>query len=313
MVYAIIKNSEKLKEKIREFFKRKGFTEVDTPYLVPYCNPDSNVENVRASFKDFSGKEFSWFLHTSPEFFMKRLVALGMERVFQVCKCFRSGEITELHNIEFTMVEWYRVNGDYKVGMEETEELIKACAEAFNLKELSFKGRKNSLSNFERISVKEAFREFAGVNVLDREEVIKVSGGKNYEEGFFKLLVDKVEPSLGKLPSPVFLYDYPKELSAMAVVKGELSERFELYICGVEIANGYTELKDYKNYKEKFKEKGNCAIDRGFLNLLKEKPLPTCEGVALGFDRLLMLLTGRKRISEVLPFSVENLFKEASL
>ncbi|WP_456456296.1 amino acid--tRNA ligase-related protein [Thermovibrio sp.] len=313
MVYAIIKNSEKLKEKVREFFKERGYTEVDTPYLVPYCNPDSNVENVKATFKDFSGKEFFWFLHTSPEFFMKRLLALGMERIFQVCKCFRSGEITELHNIEFTMVEWYRVNGDYKVGMEETEELIRACAQAFNLKELSFKGRKNSLFRFERISVEEAFKEFAKVNVLDKEEVIKTSGEESYEEGFFKLLVDKVEPALAKLPFPVFLYDYPKEFSAMAVVKGELSERFELYICGVEIANGYTELTDYQSYKKKFSEKGKCAIDKGFLNLIKEKPLPSCEGVALGFDRLLMLLTGKDRISDVQPFSVQKLLKEASL
>jgi len=125
-------------------------------------------------------------------------------------------------------------------------------------------------------------------------------------------LVEKVEPGLSELPHPVFLYGYPEEFSAMAVVKEGVAERFELYIAGVEIANGYTELTDYKGYLKKFKEKGECAVDRGFLSLLQEKPLPPCEGVALGFDRLLMLLTGRESIEEVIPFPTSRLIRESS-
>ena len=300
----------RLKESIRELFLNWGFTEVETPTLIPYCNPDDNVENVRAEFKDFQGEKHTWFLHTSPEFFMKRLIWLGAERIFQITKVFRSGEITPLHQVEFTMVEWYRVGEDFKKGMEETEEIVKRGAEEFGVKEITFRGNRASLKEFKRISVKEAFEEFAGVNILDREQVIKISGEKDYESAFFKLLVDRVEPKLAQLPHPVFLFEYPEEFSAMAEVENGIAQRFELYVAGVELANGYTELRDYGSYREKFEEKGICALDKGFLELLKGKPLPKCEGVALGFDRLLMLLLGKENLEEVIPFSTSKLLKE---
>jgi len=311
-VLEIIIARNRLRERIRKLFFKWNFTEVETPLLTPYCNPDDNVENAEVLFKDFKERELRWFLHTSPEFFMKRLVAAGMERIFQICKVFRSSELTSLHQIEFTMVEWYRAGEDFKKGMEETEEIVKAGAEEFGVEEVIFRGKRANLLKFERITVKEAFIEFAGVNPFEREEVKRAAGEGDYETAFFKLLVEKVEPGLSELPHPVFLYGYPEEFSAMAVVKEGVAERFELYIAGVEIANGYTELTDYKSYLKKFKKKGECAVDRGFLSLLKEKSLPPCEGVALGFDRLLMLLTGRESIEEVIPFPTSRLIKEIS-
>jgi lysyl-tRNA synthetase class 2 len=302
----------RLKERIRELFKREGFTEVETPLLTPYCNPDDNVENAEALFRDFQGREHRWFLHTSPEFFMKRLIWLGAERIFQIGKVFRSGEITPLHQVEFTMVEWYRVREDFRKGMEESERIVREGAEEFGVSEIVYRGKRVKLEKFERLTVEEAFREFAEVNPFDREEVKRVAGENDYETAFFKLLVERVEPGIGELLNPVFLYGYPEEFSAMAVVKEGVAERFELFIAGVEIANGYTELPDYESYLKKFKKKGECAVDKGFLELLKKKPLPECEGVALGFDRLLMLLTGKERIEEVIPFPTSRLIRESS-
>ena len=111
---------------------------------------------------------------------------------------------------------------------------------------------------------------------------------------------------------PVFLYNYPEKFSAMAKVSGGFAERFELYVCGLELANGYTELTDFESYRKKFLEKGKRALDKGFLKLLREKPLPDCEGVALGFDRLIMLITG-KDIKDVIPFPLGKLIKEITL
>ncbi|WP_163328496.1 amino acid--tRNA ligase-related protein [Desulfurobacterium thermolithotrophum] len=306
----ILKLRSKLLKVVREFFELQGFIEVETPLMVPYENPDSNVVNVKVSFSDFSGKKFNWFLHTSPEFFMKRIIWHGIPRIYQISKVFRDGEITESHNVEFTMVEWYRTGADYKKGMEETLELLKECVKAAKKEELSYRGKKAYLHGYISFTVEEAFREFAGVkDIFDEEEVLKVSKEKEYESGFFKLLVDKVEPALAEFQVPVFLYNYPSKFSAMAKVKGNYAERFELYVCGLELANGYTELTDFESYKKKFFEKGKQAVDKGFLKLLKEKPLPPCEGVALGFDRVLMLITG-KEIHEVIPFSLRKLVKE---
>ena len=286
---------------VRRWFEERNFLEVETPVLVPYENPDDNVENVKAAFKDFSGKSYNWFLHTSPEFFMKRLVWHGAERIFQVCKVFRDGEITPLHSVEFTMVEWYRVNGTYADGVEETLGLIeavgKALREDFKLGAATF------------LTVEEAFSEFAGVNPFNREALKEAAGEKDYRTAFFKLLVDKVEPALSKFPGPVVLHLYPEAFSAVAKVVNGKAQRFELYLKGVELANGYTELTSYEDYEKVFSKKER-SYDFGLLNLLKERPLPPCEGVALGLDRLLALLTGRKSVKEVIPFSTQELIEE---
>ncbi|SMO43811.1 lysyl-tRNA synthetase, class 2 [Balnearium lithotrophicum] len=299
-----------LKKTVREFFYSLNYIEVDTPILSPYENPDDNVENVESSFKDFSGKTYSWFLHTSPEFFMKRFLLNGAERIFQICKVFRNGEVTNLHSVEFTMVEWYRVGESYRVGIEETVSLIRECGRALKRETGVFKGAKTDLNETELITVDEAFREFVGVSVFDREGVRELSGEKSYETAFFKLLVEKVEPGIEKIGKIVVLYDYPKEFGAFSKVRGDVAERFEVYISGVEIANGYTELTSFEEYKEKFEGRN---VDSKFLKALKEKPLPRCEGVALGFDRLLMVLTGADSIEEVIPYSTNCLIRETSL
>ncbi len=307
----ILNLRSKILKRIRETFDSWGYTEVETPIMTPYRNPDSNVENVKALFHDFQGKGHTWFLHTSPEFFMKRLIWHGAERIFQITKVFRDGEITELHNIEFTMVEWYRTGENYRKGMEETLNLIVKCGEELGIKEVVLKGRRVNLLNPIFLTVEEAFLKFAGVSPFEKEKLKRVAKEEDYETAFFKILVEKVEPGIGELPGPVVLYDYPKEFGAFSKRRRKVAERFEVYIGGVEIANGYTEMTEYEEYaKEMDKKEGSS--DRGFLELLKRKPLPPCEGVALGLDRLLMVLLGKEKISEVIPFTVGELLKESS-
>jgi len=309
-----LKERAELKRSLREFFDSRGFLEVDTPILVPYENPDDNVENVKGVFKDFAGRLHEWFLHTSPEFFMKRLVWHGVERCYQLCKVFRSGEITELHSIEFTMLEWYRVGADFEAGMKEVEELLKFVLESFNRSHFSFRGKRVFPAEPLHLEVSEAFRRFAGVkDVFDEEELKSAAETKSYEEAFFRLLIERVEPALLRYDVPVFLWGYPEPFSAMAKVAKGRAERFEVYVAGVEIANGYSELTDYDSYLEKFSKKGKNAVDCGFLELLKKKELPECEGVALGFDRLLMLVVGASELSEVVPFSTKELIESFPL
>ncbi len=309
-----VKERSILLNAVRTYFSGAGFIEVQTPELIPYMNPDTNVDNVKVRFRDFSGRQFNWFLHTSPEFFMKRLIWSGVERCFQVCKVFRDGEITPLHSIEFTMVEWYRTGGNYFDGIEEAEDILRVSLEALSKKFLLFEGKRIYLSELEVFTVNEAFNKFASVlDVLDKEEVCSLAEEEDYETAFHKLLVEKVEPALSLIDVPVVLKDYPPEFSAMAKINKKWAERFELYIAGVEVANGYSELTDFDSYAKKFAKKSKEAVDCGFLELLKEKPLPECEGVALGFDRLLMLAVGASSVHDVIPFSTRYLVKEVNL
>ncbi len=297
----LLKQRSLLKNSVREFFKSLGYLEVDTPILSPYENPDDNVENVKASFCDFGQRAFNWFLQTSPEFFMKRLIWQGAERIFQICKVFRNGEVGKLHSVEFTMVEWYRRGCNYEAGMEETVELIKFCGKRFGIK----------FGSLETLTVDEAFREIVGVSVFDESSLKEAAGENSYETAFFKLLVDRIEPALAKIAEIVVLKDYPKKFGAFAKENGKVAERFEVYVRGIEIANGYSELTKYEEYREKFERLGK-KVDGKFLELLKKKPLPECQGVALGFDRLLMVLTGRNNIKEVIPFATQELIEESS-
>ena len=308
----ILKLRSRIVKRIRNVFESLNYMEVETPILTPYRNPDSNVKNVKATFSDFKGREFNWFLHTSPEFFMKRLIWHGAERIFQITKVFRDGEITDLHNVEFTMVEWYRVGSDYRTGMEETLEIIRSCADELGVRRIEVDETTISLEETEYITVEEAFLEFAGVSPFDEEKLKYLTGENCYETAFFKILVDRVEPSLSRIPRPVILYNYPSNFGAFSKRRGNIAERFEVYIGGIELANGYTEMTDHSEYsREMEKHRENQDIE--FLKLLKKKPLPNCEGVALGLDRLAMILLGKKKISHIIPFSTERLIKESSL
>ncbi len=281
-------------QRVRGFFYRQGYIEVDTPVRLPVLIPEAEIVPLASE---------TWLLQTSPELCMKRLLAQGNKQIFQICSCFRKEEQGRLHQEEFTMLEWYRVGWSYLELMEECEQMICQLAEKDFL--LRF-GRKISLqAPWQRLAVNEAFQRYAGVSA---HEAVRTGT-------FDLLLVEKVEPELG-WDSPVFLYDYPIELASLARPKlesPELAERFELYIGGVELANGFSELTDSAVQRHRFEEELKkaeaygraCAIPEKFLVALEG--LPACAGIALGMDRLLMMLFDQDRLAKVLPFAQGDL------
>ncbi|MDZ8117387.1 EF-P lysine aminoacylase EpmA [Pontiella agarivorans] len=265
---------------IRAFFYARDYAEVETPIRLKIPCMELHID------AEPSGDHF---LRTSPEIFHKQLLAAGHQRIFEIGKCFRHGERGPLHHPEYTMLEWYQTGADYMDILEETKQLI-ACV---------WKGVSR---DWKILPVSEAFQEFAGWDPAG-----------NYDENRFDIdLVDKVEPAIRKIGGPVVLKDYPVEAAALSRKKNGnplVAERWELYIDGVEIANAYSELTDPVEQRMRFEE---CAaqrralgktvypIDEAFLQALEH--MPPAGGVALGVDRLLMLLLGASTLDAVLPF-----------
>jgi len=284
---------------IRQFFIEKSYMEVETPHRIPAPAPESHIDAISSG---------SWFLHTSPELSMKRMMAAGYEKIFQICRCWREKERGSLHLPEFTLLEWYRAEGDYHLLMEECEELIRFVATAIGLGEkLIFSGREIDLSGpWERISVEEAFRRYS-----------KTSMSKALEQNLFdEMVVQDIEPRLG-LIKPTFIYDYPAERGALARIKQEdptVAERFELYIGGLELANGFSELVDSEEQRRRFHMENENRHSFGkpiysmpdkFLAELDH--MPPSAGIALGVDRLVMVFLDIKTIDEVVAFTPEEL------
>ena len=287
---------------VRDFFWERGFLEVETPLLIPANAPEEHINPIVALP--------SWQLQTSPEICMKRLLCDGHQRLFQISRCWRSDEHGSRHLSEFTMLEWYRVGCDYKTLMTDCEELLKHVATTCLSDNRYFvrnSTKINPFTRWSRITVQEAFLSFGQREVWDclREGL--------YEE----ILTAVIEPALAGFDSPVILMDYPAELAALARTKPEnreLAERFELYVGGLELANGFSELNDPIEQRRRFEE-ANCARSRTgqvvlplpepFLNTLAT--MPASAGIALGVDRLVMLTAGADTIDEVVAFTPENL------
>ncbi len=287
-----------LLQAVRSFFRGRAYTEVDTPIRLPVLLPETHI-------KPFSSE--GWFLQTSPELCMKRLMAQGCPRLFQICHCFRKEEVGRLHQSEFTLLEWYHAGWGYAELMQECEKFIRALAGSSQglagvagQDTLRRGERTISLAGpWERLSVQEAFRRYAR---LPAAEALR-------QDLFEEVLVTEIEPHLG-WERPVFLYDYPVELASLARRKADdplLAERFELYIAGIELANGFSELIDPAEQRRRFTEEirrsqaaGNAyaAMPERFLADLGN--LGETAGVALGLDRLLLLLLlGCATVAEV--------------
>jgi lysyl-tRNA synthetase class 2 len=286
---------------VRNFFLSRGYLEVDTPVLLPVLIPEAEIHPVRCD---------GGFLQTSPELCMKRLLAFGHQRLFQICPCFRRNERGRLHGEEFTMLEWYRVGWSYRELMEECEQMV--CSV---LREWSGNGTTGSITwgdstvcmqrPWDRLSVDEAFCRFAGC-----------SADSAVQNGSFdELLVTRVEPELGR-KRPVFLYNYPVSLASLARAGADdptVAERFELYIAGVELANGFSELTDQEQQRQRFALEIRQAGQNGINHQMPEKflhsldALPDCAGIAFGLDRMLMLLVGAQSIAAVRPLAPDDL------
>ena len=286
---------------IRQFFSARGFLEVDTPIRQPVIIPESNILPLAAEGQ---------YLQTSPELCMKRILASGCDNIFQICPCFRKEERGRNHLEEFTMLEWYRSGADYLRLMSDCEELLVEIARAMAL---AFPGSEkipergvfpgiNLIVPWERLTVEEAFSRYSPLSL----------GRCIVEECFDEMLVEFVEPNLGS-PSPTFLHDYPVEMASLARCRESdptKVERFELYLNGIELANGFSELTDVEEQRRRFiREVGNIAmsgrdsagIPERFLDDLGN--IEAAAGIALGMDRLFMLLTGEKEINRAVSFA----------
>jgi len=289
-------------QSIRAFFISQQFLEVDTPIRQPVLIPELNIEPVGSG---------SWHLQASPELCMKRLLAQGCSRIFQLCHCFRKEESGRLHLEEFSMLEWYRTEADYTDLMRDCQSLLGSLLSdlrdmplcAWNDGQLRTDGRVIDLRPpWPRLSLQEAFGRYSPLPL----ETAMSDGA------FDEILVEFVEPNLGR-EKPLFLYDYPVELGSLARCQKEnprLAERFELYIDGIEIANGFSELTDSHEQRHRFEQEiARMPEERRQISPMPERflhdldRLDSAAGIALGADRLLMLLMGKKRIDEVLPLA----------
>lgn len=284
---------------IRQFFISRDYLEVDTPVRVPTQAPEAHIDPVMSE---------GWFLHTSPELCMKRLLAAGYERIFQFARCFRSGERGNLHIGEFTLLEWYRTGIDYRDMMEECEELFIHIAETLGRGQtVTYRGHTIALTRpWERISVSEAFQRHAP---LTMEEALE-------RDRFDEVMVSHIEPRIGSI-GPAFLYDYPASLGALARLREDdpgVAERFELYLGGLELANAFSELTDADEQRARFtREQGHrqsmgkppCPEPERFLAALPH--MPEAAGIALGVDRLAMIFTDSDTIDDVVAFTPEML------
>lgn len=289
----------KIIQSLRSFFTSKGYLEVETPYRIPAPIPESHID-------PFSSEE--WYLHPSPELCMKRMLSAGYEKIFQICHCWRKAERGRYHTPEFTLLEWYQIGWDYFNLMEECEKLIQTVAGELGLGgSLSYRDRMISLeSPWERITVEEAFSRYAKISIKEAFQ----------KEIFDEVMVKEIEPRLG-FGKPTFLYDYPSERRSLARLKrgdSSIAERFELYLGGLEIANGFSELMDPEEQREVFQSeirirqslgKKIYPIPERFFGELEE--MPPSAGIALGVDRLVMVFLNVETIDEVLSFTPEEL------
>lgn len=305
---------EKVIDTIRSFFKKDGFHEVFTPILVPIPSIEPNLEVFKTELKTSKGIKRDGFLIMSPEFSIKKLLAAGIGNCFEITKCFRNEEeVSKLHNPEFTMLEWYRTESDYKRVMTDFEnlfcEIIKNVNPNSDQSKWEYQGQTYDLSRpWPRISFEEAFRKYADKNLKDIKD-----------EDFYKTFFNEVEPKILASRKPIFLYDYPISQAALARPKREdprFAERFEVFVAGIELGNCFSELTDGSLQKERFEKdlderksqgKTEYPIDEDLIDALNSG-IPTVSGIAVGVDRLVMLAADAASISETLFFPGSELF-----
>jgi len=285
-------------QSVRMFFAAHNYLEVETPIRIPAPAPEAHIDAIESE---------DLFLHTSPELCMKRLLVSGYPRIFQICRCFRQNERGTRHIPEFTMLEWYRAGSNYFDMMEETEALIKHVAlKSGSGNSLKYQGGRIELDKpWTRMTVAEAFDKYASISVQ-----------KALSDDRFDETMADIEPALGQ-STPLFLYDYPASCGALAKLKtgdSSLAERFELYISGLELCNGFTELTDPKEQRVRFEKelafrkkagKKEYPMPEKFLKSLSS--MPDASGNALGLDRLVMLFADTTTIDDVVAFTPEEL------
>jgi len=311
---------------LRTWFSARDFVEVETAILQGSPGNEAHQHAFSTELIAPDAARSRLYLHTSPEFAAKKLLAAGEQRLFTFARVFRNRERGALHHPEFTMLEWYRAHEPYETLMHDCAALLAATADATETKAFTFRGRSaDPFAAPERLSVAEAFRRFAGIDLLatldgaatDRAALAALTSGQGiriadddtWSDIFSRVLVERIEPNLG-IGRATILDHYPVSEAALARPAAhdrQVAERFELYVCGVEVANAFGELTDAPEQRRRFEiemaEKERIhgeryPIDEDFLAALAQ--MPPASGIALGFDRLVMLATGAPRIEQVL-------------
>ena len=308
----------------RAWFDEQGFTEVETAILQVSPGNETHLHAPRVELAGPDGGHIPRYLRTSPEFACKKLLAAGETKIFEFARVFRDRERGRLHLPEFTMLEWYRANAAYDAVMADTVVLIAHAAQATGIGQFSFRGRTaDPFAEPELLTVAQAFERFAGINLLatvdgaegDRTKLaaaaatkIRVAADDTWSDIFSKILVEYVEPNLGQ-GRLTLLYEYPLPEAALARVASSdprVAERFEVYACGVELANGFGELTDAAEQRRRFTQAMDekqrrygerYPLDEDFLAAVAS--MPQASGVALGFDRLGMLASGAVSVDQV--------------
>src|SRR6266436_2204103 len=309
---------------IRAWFDEQGFAEVETGILQVSPGNETHLHAPRTELADAGGERATRYLRTSPEFACKKLLAAGEAKIFELARVFRDRERGDLHLPEFTMLEWYRANATYDAVMADSVVIIAHAAQATGIGRFWFRGRiADPFAEPELLTVAAAFERFAGIDLLatidggegDRaalalaaREQVRITDNDTWSDIFSKVLVEHVEPNLGQGRLTV-LFEYPVPEAALARAKASdprAAERFEVYACGVELANGFGELTDAAEQRHRFTQAMDekqrrygerYPLDEEFLAAVAQ--MPDASGVALGFDRLVMLASGAARIEQV--------------
>lgn len=327
---------EQVLDTIRSFFKSQGFLEVETPLLVKNPGTEPYLEVFKTTLKTQGYNDQPAYLVTSPELFMKKLLAVGVGSCFQISKSFRNDEgISRFHNHEFTILEWYRVAGNYLDIMDDCEALLLAILRTVTKNNtatvLQYQGKEYDLASpWERISVAESFSRYADIDtesLLSEEKLLARGAAKGYtvdsttgwEEIYNQVFLNEVEPHLGK-HAPTILYDYPASQAALSKRKESdprFAQRFECYVAGLELGNAFTELTNHDEQLERMQEdlrirkqlgKYSYDLDEDFFAALK-MGLPETGGIAVGVDRLVSLFANVDGVRETLPFPIDEVFE----
>jgi lysyl-tRNA synthetase class 2 len=310
---------------VRAWFEEQGFVEVETGILQVSPGNETHLHAPRTELAGADGARATRYLRTSPEFACKKLLAAGETKIFEFARVFRDRERGDLHLAEFTMLEWYRADAPYDAVMADTVVVIAHAAQVTGIGQFSFRGKvADPFAEPELLSVATAFERFAGIDLLatieggegDRAKLaaaakqrVRVTDDDTWSDIFSKVLVEHVEPHLGQGRLTV-LYEYPVPEAALARAQSSdprVAERFEVYACGVELANGFGELTDAHEQRRRFVQAMDekqrrygekYPLDEDFLDAVGQ--MPEASGVALGFDRLVMLASGAVRIDQVI-------------
>jgi len=306
-------------ELIRQFFKQRGFLEVQTPILVKGMSTEPYINPIKVEFHDERNKKYQGYLITSPEYSLKKLLSRGFTNIFEITKAFRQEEaLGGWHNPEFTILEWYRTKANYRDVMKDTEQLIfYLVKKLYHHPYFIYQGQKIDVSlPWPRMSIKQAFKKWVHLNLDSKKKI------KNFNDWFYLTFLNDIEPNLPK-NRPMILYDYPLPQAALAKRKSKRSfyaERFEVYLGGIELCNAFSELTDWKEQLKRLQaeqrvrkqlQKEVIPIDKTFINALKSG-VPATSGNALGIDRLEMLLLNIKNIDDLLILPANQMFNPSA-